>query len=278
MTPAALTAHRLTSNIGAEVTGVDLTKPLSDGQIETIRSMLHEHLVLVFREQPVTPEQQIAFAASFGTIKHPPVRTRHDGPAEVNVVDQDAPKGEGADNWHNDNTYTKVPPMGSVLHVLQLPERGGDTMFASMYAAYDALSEPLKQLCAELSATHDVTRSLTKAIERGHSSANLAEVQAAFPAVSHPVVLHHPVTGRPALFVNTNSTVRINELTDAESDTLLRLLVSHAESPLFQVRVRWDTTSVVFLDNLAAQHYAVPDYTTRRVLHRVAIEGQPLSD
>ncbi len=272
-----LVAEPLTGNIGAEVSGVDLTKPLAAGDVEQIRALLHEHLVLVFRDQPVTPDQQIAFAGSFGTIKQPPVRTRHDGPPEINVVDQTDPKGEGADDWHNDNTYTQIPPMGSVLHVLQLPDKGGDTMFSSMYAAYDALSEPLQELCGGLTATHDLTKSLSKAIARGHSSADLAQVQEQFPPSTHPVVLHHPVTGRPALFVNVNSTVRINELSDAESDTLLRLLYAHNASPLFQVRVKWDESSVVFLDNLAAQHYAVPDYTTRRVLHRVAIEGQPLS-
>lgn len=272
-----LEATPLTALIGAEVTGVDLTAPLAESEVEAIRALLHEHQVLVFRDQPVTPDQQIAFANSFGTIKEPPVRTKHGGRPEMNVVDQDAPKGEGADVWHNDNTYTAAPPMGSVLHVTRLPDLGGDTAFASMYEAYDNLSIPVQRLCDELTATHDVTLSMSRAIERGHSDANLAEIQAHFPPVTHPVVLRHPVTGRPALFVNSNSVTRINELTSAESATLLDLLYDQARNPLLQVRVRWDTTTVVFLDNLAAQHYAVPDYNTRRVLHRVAIEGTDLT-
>lgn len=274
----SLEVERLTGRLGAQVAGVDLRQPLDPDQAEAIRALLHEHLVLVFRDQPVTPDQQIAFARAFGEVKNPPVRTSHGGPPEINVVSQDAPKGEGADVWHNDNTYTVDPPMGSVLHVTELPASGGgDTAFANMYAAFDSLSEPMQQLCASVTATHDVTKSLARAIERGHSDADLDAVRATFPAVVHPVAIEHPVTGRRALFVNANSTVRINELTDAESDTVLRTLYEHVRSPNLHVRVRWDTSTVVFLDNLAAQHYAVPDYHERRTLHRVAVRGGVLT-
>ncbi|NNE74966.1 MAG: taurine dioxygenase [Acidimicrobiales bacterium] len=270
-------AEPLTGTFGARVTGVDLTKPLAEPEAEQIAALLREHLVLVFRDQPVTPEQHIAFARNFGPIKLPPVRTKHDGPPEMNVVSQVAPRGEGADDWHADNTYTEAPPAMSILHVAELPEAGGDTMFANMYAAYEALSPAVQALCDGLTATHDVTASVSKAIARGHSTADLAEIQQQLPPVVHPVVLAHPVTGRKALFVNVNSTVRINELTDAESAALLRMLFDHVKSPLFHLRVRWDESSIVMLDNLASQHYAVPDYTTRRVLHRVAIAGPPIA-
>lgn len=273
----SLSVDRLTSAIGAEVGGVDLAQPLDEATATEIRSLLHEHLVLVFRGQALTPEQQLDFGRAFGTIKPPPVRTAHGGPPEINVVSQDDPRGEGADNWHADNTYTAAPPMGSILHLKEQPSVGGDTMFASMYAAFEALSPALQDMCEELTATHDVTKSITKAIARGHSSADLGAVQAQLPAVRHPVVLRHPVTGRKALFVNVNSTVRINELAEHESDALLALLYEHANDPAFQVRVRWDLSTVVFLDNLATQHYAVPDYRERRTLHRVAIEGEVLA-
>ena len=272
-----LGVEKLTGLIGAEVSGVDLTEPLDASTADEIRSLLHEHLVLVFRGQELTPDQQLAFGRAFGTIKPPPVRTSHGGPPEINVVSQDDPKGEGADNWHADNTYTANPPMGSILHLKEQPSAGGDTMFANMYAAFDALSPALQRFCEELTATHDVTMSLSKAIARGHSSADLDAVRAQLPAVSHPVAIRHPVTGRKALFVNVNSTVRINELSDAESDALLALLYDHVQDPIFHVRVRWDLSTVVFLDNLATQHYAVPDYNERRTLHRVAIEGQVLA-
>ena len=272
-----LTTTPLTTDIGAQVDGVDLSQPLDAETVEAVREALLDRLVLVFRDQEITPEQHIAFGRSFGEVKLPPVRTKHSGPPEINVVSQDDPRGEGADNWHADNTYTAEPPMGSILHVRQLPAAGGDTMFASMYAAYDALSSPMRELCDGLTATHDVTMSMRKAIARGHSDADLGEVQQQLPPVTHPVVISHPETGRKALFVNINSTVRVNELTDAESATLLRFLFEHVRTPDFQLRVRWDTSTVVFLDNRATQHYAVPDYRERRILHRVAIEGGPLA-
>ena len=189
------------------------------------------------------------------------------------MIDQTDPVGEGADNWHADNTYTATPPMGSLLRVLQLPRVGGDTAFASMYAAYDALSPAIRELCDSLTAVHDVTRSLAKAIARGHSAADLAEVQKQLPPVEHPVVIVHPETGRRSLFVNRNSTTRILEMSEAESDMLLRFLFEHTKEPEFQVRVRWDTRTLVFIDNRCTQHYAVADYRERRILHRVAVEG-----
>ena len=269
----SLSVERLTSAIGAEVAGVDLSRDLDDETVAAIRQTLLDHQVVVFRDQELTPEAHIAFARRFGEIKRPPVPTAHGGPPEINVLDQTRPRGEGADNWHADNTYTRTPPMGSLLRVLTLPSVGGDTAFASMTAAYEALSAPLQRLCRELTAVHDVTRSLTKAIANGHSIANLAEMQAALPPVEHPVVIAHPETGAPALFVNVNSTTRLVGMSERESDTLLRFLFDHVKSPEFQVRVRWDTRTLVFLDNRCTQHYAVPDYDERRVLHRVAIEG-----
>ena len=273
-----LSIDRLTANIGAEVSGVDLSGDLDASTIAQIREALLEHMVLVFREQDLTPESHIAFARRFGEIKRPPVATAHGegGPPEVNVIDQTDPRGEGADAWHADNTYTATPPMGSLLRVLQLPSVGGDTAFASMVAAYEALSPTIKRLCESLTAIHDVTNSLTKAIARGHSVANLAEIQKRLPPVEHPVVIVHPETGRRALFVNVNSTVRIKGVSEAESDMLLRFLFEHTKEPEFQVRVRWDTRTLVFLDNRCTQHYAVADYRERRILHRVAVEGTRL--
>ncbi len=269
-----LIIKRLTSNIGAEVSGLDLSQNLDSEQVRGVREALLAHQVLVFREQDLTPESHIAFAKYFGTIKCPPVATAHGGPREINVLDQTDPRGEGADAWHADNTYTTEPPMGSLLRVLQLPSVGGDTAFASMYAAYDALSPEIQRLCEGLTAVHDVTRSLSKAIARGHSVANLAELQKQLPPVEHPVVIVHPETGRRALFVNVNSTERIVGFSDAESEMLLHFLFDHTKNPEFQLRVGWDTRSLVFLDNRCTQHYAIADYRERRILHRVAVEGE----
>jgi taurine dioxygenase len=263
----------LTAFIGAEISGIDLGSGLEASVVAQLREALLTHQVLVFRDQDLTPESHIAFARHFGDIKLPPVATQHGGPPEVNVIDQTDPRGEGADNWHADNTYTATPPMGSLLRMIRLPTVGGDTAFASMYAAYDALSPAIRELCDGLTAVHDVTRSLTKAIARGHSAADLAKVQGQLPPVEHPVVIVHPETGRRSLFVNINSTTRILGMSEAESNMLLRFLFEHTKEPEFQVRVRWDTRTLVFIDNRCTQHYAIADYRERRILHRVAVAG-----
>ena len=146
-------------------------------------------------------------------------------------------------------------------------------MFASMYAAWEALSGPMQRMLLELEAEHDVSKSARRGIRAGHLKADLAEIQRRLPPVRHPVVRTHPVTGRKALFVNVNSTVRILDVPEAESDAILRFLFEHVKSPDFQMRVRWAPDTIVFLDNRCTQHYAVPDYDERRVLHRVTIKG-----
>jgi len=263
----------LTGTFGAEISGIDLREPLDDPTVAEIRGSLLEYEVLFFRGQTIDPEQHIRFARYFGELHLPPVQTKHGPWPEVNVIDQTDGRGQGADNWHNDNTYVAEPPMGSVLHLVTAPPVGGDTCFASMTAAYDALSEPMRRMLGELRAVHDVTASLLKARAHGHLDADVDALRAKLPPVDHPVVRTHPESGRKALFVNPNSTVRILDLTDAESDAVLRLLYEHVKNPEFQHRFTWDETSVAFLDNRSCQHYAVPDYRERRVLHRVTIKG-----
>ena len=263
----------LTGAIGSEVRGVDLSRPLADDTLAQIREALLERLVLVFREQRLTEAQHIAFSRCFGEIHYPPVPTRHGGPPEINVLDQVHPKGDGADLWHNDNTYLAEPPMGSVLKAVRIPGSGGDTCFASMYSAYEALSAPLQELLDSLSAVHDITRQLVKAVSRGNSDLDVEATRARFPPVRHPVVRAHPLTRRRALFVNSNATVRIEGLPERESEMLLALLFDHVNTPDFQCRVRWDEGSLVLFDNRCVQHYAVPDYALRRIMHRVTIRG-----
>ena len=265
--------RRVTGAIGARVTGVDLRQPLDDGTVADIRKALLDYEVLIFRDQPVTPEQHIQFALSFGELHKPAIRTKHSQWPEINVLDQVNARGEGADNWHNDNTYVAVPPMGSVLHLVQAPPVGGDTCFASMTAAFDRLSAPMQRMLCELTAVHDVTKSLTKALAYGHLNADFDEMRKQMPPVRHPVIRTHPETGRKAIFVNPNSTVRIDDVSEAESDAILGFLYTHVKSPEFQCRVEWDESTIVFLDNRSCQHYAVPDYDERRVLHRVTIKG-----
>jgi taurine dioxygenase len=267
------TVEPMTAEIGAEVSGVDLREPLGDAVRDLIEQALLRHLVLVFRGQQLDEAAHIAFARQFGDVHLPPVATRHGGPPEINVLDQVHPKGDGADLWHSDNSYIECPPMGSVLKAVQMPSVGGDTCFASMYAAYEALSEPMKRYVDGLTAVHDVTGSLMRAVERGNADFDIDEMRRRLPPVEHPVVRTHPVTGRPLLYVNAASTAYLKGVPEHESEVVLRLLYDMAAMPELQCRVRWHDGDVVFFDNRCVQHYAVPDYVERRVMHRVTIKG-----
>jgi taurine dioxygenase len=272
-TGTSIQIRPITLAIGAEVTGVDLRQPLTDTDVACLRRALLDHLVLFFRDQDVDDDQQLEFALRFGPMHVSPLQTVHQDAPEIVVLDQIHPVGEGADEWHSDNTFLADPPMGSILRAVQLPDLGGDTCFASMYAAYEALSPAMRALVDGLRAVHDITRPLQKAIRDGHSSLDVAEMQEKCPPVEHNVVVTHPETGRRALFLNRNSTTHLVGLTDRENDVLLPFLFDHVRSPEFQCRFHWEQASIAFWDNRAVQHYAVADYRERRVMHRATIAG-----
>jgi taurine dioxygenase len=271
----AVEVRPLTAAIGAEVAGVSLADALEDETIACIRGALLDHLVLFFRDQDLTDEQHLDFALRFGPLSLSPLVTRYQDTPKVTVLDQVNPKGEGADEWHSDNTFMPNPPMGSILRAVQLPAVGGDTCFANMYAAYDALSPPLRSLVDGLRAVHDITKPMRKAVAAGHTGLDLTEMQERWPPTEHPVVVTHPETGRRGLFVNRNSTTHIVGLSERENDVLLPFLLDHVRSPEFQCRFHWEPGSVAFWDNRCVQHYAVADYDERRVMRRVTIDGPP---
>ena len=155
-----------------------------------------------------------------------------------------------------------------MLQAVRLPPTGGDTCWSNMYMAYDALSEPMQAFLGSLTASHDLSKPLAVAIDKGLSNANLGEMREQYPPEHHPVIRTHPVTGRKALFVNNNFTTRIDDLSDAESDKILKMLLEHVGSPYFQCRFRWQPGTLALWDNRCLQHYAVPDYTSRRIMHR----------
>jgi len=263
----------VTAAIGAEVHGADLREELSDVDVKIIRQALLDHLVLFFRDQDITDEEQVAFALRFGPMHVSPLQTVHQDAPEIVVLNQVFPRGEGADEWHSDNTFLADPPMGSILRAVQLPPVGGDTCFASMYAAYEGLSPAMRAFVDGLRAVHDITNPLRKAIRDGHSTLDLTEMQAKCPAVEHNVVVTHPETGRRALFVNRNSTTHIVGLSDREQEVLLPFLFDHVRSPEYQCRFHWEPGSIAFWDNRSVQHYAVADYHERRIMHRATIAG-----
>lgn len=263
----------VTEAIGAEVRGIDMREELTDVEVKEIRQALLDHLVLFFRDQHITDEQQIAFSLKFGPMYVSPFETVYQDKPEIVVLDQVYPKGEGADEWHSDLTFLADLPLGSILRAVQMPKVGGDTCFASAYAAYEGLSPAMQEFVDGLVAVHDITGPLVKAIRDGHSSMDLAATQAKFPPVEHKVVVTHPETGRKALFVNRNSTTHILGLSPRENEVLLPFLFDHIRSPEYQCRLHWEEGTVAFWDNRSMQHYAVADYHERRVMHRCTIAG-----
>ena len=267
-------ARPLSAVIGATISGVDLREPLDSEDRNAIERALLTHGVIFFRDQDITPDQQVAFAQQFGTISIPPMAPESTLRQEVMVLDQVSPKGEGADNWHSDNTFMSEPPLGSILKAVKLPPVGGDTCFANAVAAYEALSPAMRLFVDDLRAIHDITKPMTRAVEAGiFDAAKLTELQGRWPPVEHPVARAHPVTGRKALYVNGNSTTHIRGLSERENDLMLGFLNDHVRSPEFQCRFQWDVNSIAFWDNRTVQHYAIPDYTERRVMHRITLAG-----
>jgi taurine dioxygenase len=271
MNYAAITVRQLTPHIGAEVEGIDITRPLAPSVLRDLERALADHLVLFFRDQPFTLESQKAFGRLFGDLHIHPNTPGPQGHPEILPVHADAEsKRVAGERWHSDVSCDPEPPMGSILHLHTVPPVGGDTLFASMYAAYDALSPRLKTYLDGLVALHagEVWYRHTNALIGVDDSGRV------FPSARHPVVRTHPVTGRKALFVNRGFTQRIEGVPLQESAAILDHLFSVAERPDFQVRFQWRPHSVAFWDNRATQHLAIWDYHPRvRSGHRVTIKG-----
>ncbi|MEU7581287.1 TauD/TfdA family dioxygenase [Streptomyces sp. NPDC041068] len=256
--------------IGAEIRGVDLARPLTSALREELNRALLEWKVLFFRGAGITAEQQRAFALNWGELETNPLLAR--GSAD-DVVRFDkggsaAPTYENV--WHADVTFRERPALGAVLQLREVPPFGGDTLWADMAAAYDNLSDAVKERIDGARAVHD----FIPGFARFYGPELLAPHQDRFPPVTHPVVRTHPETGRRMLFVNTSFTTHIVGMEREESDRLLAHLVRQAHVPEYQVRFHWQAGDVAFWDNRATQHYAVDDYAPhRRVAERVAIAG-----
>jgi len=266
----------LSSALGAQISGVDLSRDLTAEQRNAIEQALLAHQVLFFREQPITPQQQVRFAAQFGDLHVHPIYPNVPEQPEIMVLDTALTDVRDNAIWHTDVTFLPTPALGAVLSAKQLPAYGGDTLWASGIAAFEALSKPLQTLLDGLTATHDFTRSFP--VERfGSTADDLArweETRRKNPPLSHPVIRTHPVSGRKALFVNDGFTTRINELESAESEAILKLLFAHTTRPEFTIRWRWQENDIAMWDNRVTQHYAVDDYRPqRRIMHRATILG-----
>lgn len=263
--------QRLTPIIGGEISGVDLSRSLSNLQFDEILRALAESLVIFFRDQHLTEQQHLDFGRRFGELHIHPAAPHGQGLPELMIVhaDKNSPRANG-EAWHSDVSCDPEPPMGSILYIRTCPREGGDTLFANMYAAYEALSDRMKQYLNGLTAVHD-----GEDVYRGlYANYGVAD-KPAYPRAEHPVVRTHPVTGRKCLYVNRGFTRRINGIPRDESDGILRYLFEHMENPLFQCRFRWRENSIAFWDNRCTQHRAIWDYWPHtRSGHRVTIKGE----
>ena len=246
--------RRLSASLGAEITALRLGD-VTAAQAHEIRGLLHEHLVLFFPGQKLTPDQHVAFGAHFGELEsHPNLKNAyldHD-----QVFELAASRMGIADEWHSDITFQRDPSVMAILNMVKCPDAGGDTMWSNMYRAYDELSAPLRDLCEGLTAVHD-------------AAPHMQPEQTAI----HPVVRTHPVTGGKSLFVNEHFTRRIVELSHEESQVLLGHLTRWVSNPRFTVRYHWTEGTIAMWDNRCTQHFVINDFDEERIIQRVTIMG-----
>ncbi|MBT3533428.1 MAG: taurine dioxygenase [Rhodospirillaceae bacterium] len=266
--------NAVTGGIGAEISGVDIAEELSGETIAAIRQALLDHLVVFFRDQDITPEQQIAFVKHFGEPDiYPFVKGLDEHPEITPILKLPEETINFGGIWHSDTVYLKNPPMGTVLYAKELPPMGGDTLFANQYAAYDNLSAPLREFLDGLTAVNSAAKG-SAATTRSDRVADAGTGEEEVLEAEHPAVRTHPETGRKALFVNFGHTVRFKGMTKAESTPILEYLFQHQIKPEYSCRFIWSPGALAFWDNRCAQHYPVNDYHGyKRLLHRITLKG-----
>lgn len=276
---AGLKIRKIAGALGAEISGVDLSQDLSDATIAEIRQAFVTHPVIFFRDQALTPERQLAFGRRFGPLNiHPYVAGMDAHPEVMEIVKEPEDRVNFGGGWHSDMSFLEHPSIGSILYAVELPSFGGDTLFASQAAAYDALSPGLKKTLETLNAVHSAGREYSA---QGHSAQSrktmkVVEAEGAVGEFVHPVVKAHPETGRKALYVNPAFTMRIEGWSRRESKALLDFLFEHSRYEAFTCRFAWAPGSVAFWDNRSVWHFALNDYPgERRHMRRVTVDAWP---
>lgn len=272
-----LSVTPLAPTFGASVTGIDLGTLTDADDLAAVRSLLVERKVLVFPAQQLTPDAQVALGNRLGrlTAGHPVVTALDEAHPEIYALD--SADGGFADVWHTDVTFVRRPPMGSILRAVSVPPAGGDTNWADTQLAYESLSPAVQRLADSLTAVHDGTREWGYYLQQrraGRGNEWDGETFERFEPISHPVVRVHPETGRKGLFVNPGFTSHIEDVSAAESRSILDILYAHMTKPEHIVRHRWTAEDVVMWDNRSTIHYANRDYGNfRRIMHRVTMSG-----
>ena len=246
--------RRLAGALGAEVHGPDISNASAE-DIEAIKSILLEHMVIFLPDQSPTAEAHISFGRHFGDLEgHPNLSSDTGLPPELFQLQ--ASEGGVADEWHTDLTFQEQPALMSILHMVECPDTGGDTLWTSLYAAYDELSDPMKSMCDGLTALHDALP---------HNRPEDMTI--------HPVVRVHPLTGKKALYVNEHFTRRIVEMNSTESEMLLSYLTRWVSHPRFTVRYHWRPGTIGIWDNRCTQHFVLNDFEGERIIQRVTVVG-----
>lgn len=273
MTSSKIAISPLTAAIGAEVSGIDIGEPLDEATLDVLYQALIEHLVIFFRDQEISPERHLAFAQSFGELDEPhPVYAHVPGFERIVMLANDASNPPDTDGWHTDLTFKPNPPFASILVAREVPPTGGDTIWASMYAAYDALPDDMKAHIEDKVAIHDMGDFRNSFTVGQTDATRLNEAMQQFGSALHNVVQVHPVSGRKFLYVNEGFTQQTVGMTRRASNRLLSYLLDHIDRPEHQVRFKWRAGSMAMWDNRCTQHYAVSDYLPHyRCMNRITV-------
>jgi taurine dioxygenase len=273
---STIKVEQINSFLGAEVTGLNLAMGINDTEVAALEMALAEHEVLVFRDQSMTGEELMALGEKFGQLSvHPFSPNDEKSPALILFKNDENTPPWGTDVWHSDETFRKVPPLATMLHALDVPRFGGDTMFTSMTAAFEGLSDRMQNFLSGLEAYHDFI--VFKAVfgETAKGREKLLEYEQDYPPALHPIVAEHPVTGKKLIFVNPQFTVKIKGMDAPESQQLLDQLYALTKVPEYQYRHHWANNTLALWDNRSTQHYAVHDYfPKKRYMQRVTISGR----
>ena len=264
----------LSGCIGAEIHGIDLTKPITHELYIQLRQCLVEYEVIFFRDQAITPAQQHALASMFGPLQSHPAYQTVEGFPEISILESTADKPTKIECWHSDMTFRQHPPLATVLRAQVVPDKGGDTLWASMTAAYRGLSKSMQDFLSTLTAVHDFSYGFKESLAEPGGQQRLAQALVDNPPVRHPVIRTHPESGKSVIFVNELFTRHIEGLSRSESDALLAFIFEHIRTPEYSCRFSWQPDSIAIWDNRSTQHKPINDYfPAHRRLERITIDG-----
>ncbi|MEK9891097.1 MAG: TauD/TfdA dioxygenase family protein [Pseudomonadales bacterium] len=270
---STLTVSAVSGALGGLVSGINLCAPLTTSEVSALKAALAEYQVLFFRNQSISPDDHLRLAELFGRPQLHEAYPHVAGHPELTILENDRENPSKIEVWHTDMTFRPCPPLGSILHGVIIPERGGDTLFASLSAAYDSLSSHLQLFLEGLTAVHDFTYGFKESLAEPGGRERLAEMVADNPPVEHPVVIQHPITKRKGLYVNALFTTHIKELQRSESDAILSYLYRHIVLPEHCCRFSWEPDSIAFWDNRITQHKPVNDYWPQhRRMQRITLD------